>query len=133
MNKLIPLFFLLSCALLTACAQTRGYTPTIDPRTSSPSANANIDRDIQECQMLAEQAAGNTAAETAIGTGVGAVIGGAAGAVAGAIAGNAAMGAMIGGAAGGVSGATKQGFDSDNNYKHAYKNCMAGRGHRIIE
>ncbi len=122
---------ILSTLLLTACAQQRGYTPTIDARND---ANAQyINRDMQECEQLAEQAAGNTAAEAAIGTGVGAVIGGAVGAITGAIAGNPAAGAMIGGAAGGIGGATKQGFQSDAHYQQAYKNCMTGRGHRVID
>jgi hypothetical protein len=134
MNKLLAPTLVLSSLLLVACAQTRGYTPSIDTRASNPNATANIDRDLQECQALAEQAAGNTATETAIGTGVGGAIGAATGAIVGAVAGgNVTNAAMIGGAAGGIGGAAKQGFESNSKYQQAYKNCMSSRGHTVIQ
>jgi uncharacterized protein YcfJ len=134
MNKLLTPTLVLSSLFLVACAQTRDYTPTIDTRASNPSATANYDRDMQECQALAKNASGNTAAETAIGAGVGGAIGAATGAIVGAVAGgNVATGAMIGGAAGGVGGAAKQGFESDSKYKSSFKDCMSRRGHTVID
>lgn len=134
MNKLLASTLVLSCLLLAACAQTRGYTPAVDTRASNPSATANLDRDTQECQALAQQAAGNTAAESAIGAGVGGAIGAATGAVVGAVADtDVATAAMIGGAAGGVGGAIKQGYESDSKYKKSFNNCMSSRGHRVVE
>jgi outer membrane lipoprotein SlyB len=134
MNKLfITPILILSYFLLAACAQTRGYTPAIDTRASSPSATANIDRDLQECQALAEQAGGNTATETAIGTVAGGAMGAVTGAIVGAVSGgNIAKSAMIGGTAGGIGGAAKQGFESDSHYQRAFRDCMTGRGHRVI-
>ena len=134
MKKLLASTFVLSSLLLVACAQTRGYSPAVDPRASKPSASPNYDRDVQECGELAKQSAGNTAAETAIGAGVGGAIGAATGAVVGAVADtDVANAAMIGGAAGGVGGAIKQGYESDSNYRKAYNNCMRGRGHSVVE
>lgn len=136
MNKLLAPTLILSCLLLAACAQTRGYTPTIDTRAGNANANANLDQDLQECQVLAEQAAGNTAVETAIGTGVGGAVGAATGAIVGAVTGgenDVAKGAMIGGAAGGVGGAAKQGFESNSKYQQAYRNCMTGRGYSVVQ
>lgn len=130
---------ILSSLLLLGCAQQMGYTPTLDVR-DDPNAHV-ISRDLQECEQLAEQAAGNTATEivtgASISAAIGVMIGAAIGAVNGAMSGNSAAGAMIGGATGGLSGmiggAIGQGFEADANYQSAYKNCMAGRGHRVIE
>lgn len=134
MNKLLAPTLIISSLLLAACAQTRGYTPAIDARTSTPSANANYDRDAQECQALAEQSSGNTATESAIGAGVGGAIGAATGAVVGAVAGtDVGNAAMIGGAAGGVGGAIKQGYESNSQYKKAFNSCMSSRGHRVVD
>lgn len=134
MNKLLAPTLVLSSLLLAACAQTRGYTPAVDTRASTPTANANLDRDTQECEALARQAAGNTATESAIGAGVGGAIGAATGAVVGAVANtDVANAAMIGGAAGGVGGAIAKGYDSNSQYKKAFSNCMSSRGHRVVE
>lgn len=134
MNKLITSTVVLSSLLLVACAQTRGYTPAVDSRASSPTANANYNRDLQECQTLATQSSGNTAAETAIGAGVGGAVGAAAGAVVGAVADtDVATAAMIGGAAVGLAGAAKQGYESDSQYKQAFNSCMSSRGHRVVD
>jgi uncharacterized protein YcfJ len=134
MNKLLAPTLILSSLLLAACAQTRGYTPAIDTRTSNPSATANIDRDIQECQALAEQAAGNTAAETGIGAVAGGALGAATGAIVGVVSGkNVGKAAIIGATAGGIGGAAKQGFESNSKYQQAYKNCMSARGHSVVQ
>lgn len=134
MNKLLAPTLILSSLLLVACAQTRGYTPTVDTRTSTSSAKANLDRDTQECQALAEQAAGNTTTETAIGAGVGGAVGAATGAVVGAVADtDVGTAAGIGAAIGGVGGAATKGYQSNSEYKKAFNNCMSTRGHRVVE
>jgi outer membrane lipoprotein SlyB len=133
MNKLLAPALIVSSLLLAACAQTRSYTPAVDSRMSSPEAAMNLERDLQECEALAKQAAGNTAVETAIGTGVGGAIGAGTGAAIGAITGNAGRGAAIGAVAGGVGGGAKEGFESDSKYKRAYRDCLRGRGHRVID
>lgn len=134
MNKLLAPTLILSTLLLGACAQTRGYTPTVDSKTSTPTAAANITADTQECETLAKQASGNTAAETAIGAGVGGAIGAGTGAIVGAVAGS-SMGtaAMIGAAAGGIAGAAKQGYESDSKYKKSFQDCMKLRGHNVVD
>ena len=129
----------LSTMLLTACSQLNGYTPTIDTR-DDPNAHT-IQRDMEECQQLTEQAVGNPATEiiggASINAAIGAIIGAAVGAVNGVISGNPSAGAIIGGATGGISGmiggAIGRGFETDAHYERAFKNCMIGRGHRVIE
>lgn len=133
MRKIVTFTFILSCLLLTACAQMGGYTPVVDTRVNSPQANANLNRDLQECQVLAEQVSGSTVRKAGIGAGVGALGGAAAGAVIGAIGGNAGTGAAIGAVTGVIGGAAQQGISSDSDYKNAYNNCMRGRGHRILQ
>jgi hypothetical protein len=41
--------------------------------------------------------------------------------------------AIIGATAGGIGGATKQGFESNTKYQQAFKNCMSGRGHAVVQ
>jgi uncharacterized membrane protein len=133
MKKKVMLPVILSGLLLTACAQMGGYTPVVDTRVNSPKANANLNRDLQECQALAEQVSGNTAKRAGIGAGVGALGGAAAGAAIGAIGGNPGAGAAIGAVTGVIGGAAQQGISSDSEYKNAYNNCMRGRGHRVLQ
>ena len=133
MNKLLASTLIVSSLLLGACAQTRGYTPAVDTRTSASRTNANLDRDTQECQALAEQAAGNTATESAIGAGVGGAVGAATGAVVGAVTNtDAGNDALIGGAIGGIGGAVAKGYQSNSQYKSAFNDCMSNRGHRVV-
>lgn len=121
----------ISTLVLTACATAGNWQPTVDPY-NDPNA-FRINQDLYECRELASHAAGgNTAGQAAIGAGVGGLIGAAGGAVAGALAGNPGMGAAIGAAAGGFGGAAKQGFGAEMDFKTAYNNCMAGRGHHVL-
>ncbi len=130
---------ILTVALLLGCAQQSGYAPLVDIR-DDPNANY-LSRDLQECQQLAEQAAGNTATEIISGASFSAIIaamlGAAIGAVNGVFSGHAGSGAVIGGATGAISGAIGgaigQGFEADAHYRQAYKNCLIGRGHRVLE
>lgn len=116
--------------LLSACASQTGWTPTVDPYNDR---NAyRINQDMAECKQLATNASGGSVKETATGAAVGGLIGAAGGAALGAIAGNAGTGAAIGAAAGGIGGATKQGLQSDDQYKRAFNNCMRQRGHNIV-
>ncbi len=116
---------------LAGCASQTGWRPTVDPY-NNPNAY-RIDQDIYECRQLAHQASGGVGQETAIGAGVGGLLGGATGAVAGAFAGRPGRGAAIGAAAGGLLGGAKQGFESEDRFKRAYRNCMRNRGHSIID
>ena len=133
MKKIVTFTLILNCLLLVACAQMGGYTPVIDTRANSTKVNANLNRDLQECQALAEQVSGSTVKKAGIGAGVGALGGAAAGAAIGAIGGNAGTGAAIGAVTGVIGGAAQQGISSDSDYKNAYNNCMRGRGHHILQ
>ncbi len=129
---------ILSSSLLFGCAEQLGYAPIIDVR-NDPYA-AVIQRDLQECAQLAEQAtssAAEIAGDVSFSAAIMATIGAAIGAINGAISGNAGSGAIMGGATGAISGAigaaVGQGLQADANYRHAYQECMRGRGHRVIE
>lgn len=116
-------------AILSACASQTSWTPTVDTYEDK-----NIDRltqDQEECRDLAKQASNDTATEAAKGTGVG-LIGAASGAVLGAIVGSPGTGAKIGAAAGGMGGATHSGLSAEEKYKHAFSNCLRGRGHKVV-
>lgn len=124
------LVIICSCLLLPACAQMTSYQPTVDPYGDQNAWRLN--QDMAECQQLASHASEGTAKQAAIGAGVGGLIGAAGGAALGAIIGNPGTGAAIGAAAGGIGGATKQGLQSDDQYKRAYNSCLRQRGHRVI-
>lgn len=65
---------LLAVVLMSGCAQVTGYHPVVDSY-GDPNA-MNLQRDMQECERLAGQAA-STGKETLLGAGVGALAGGA--------------------------------------------------------
>jgi outer membrane lipoprotein SlyB len=116
--------------LLSSCASQTSWTPTVDTYYD-PNAY-RLNQDMADCQQLASQASGGVARETATGAAVGGLIGAAGGAAIGAATGNAGRGAAIGAAAGGIGGAAKQGIQSDDQYKNAYRSCLRQRGHTVI-
>ncbi len=116
--------------LLSACASQTNWSPTVDPY-GDPNAY-RLNQDIAECQALASRASGNAYTETAKGAAVGGLVGAATGAALGAISGDPGKGAAYGAAIGGIGGAAKQGFQSDDQYRRAYTNCMRHRGHYVI-
>lgn len=130
MKKSVIFSVISGSLLLSACASQTGWTPTVDSYNNPNSGRLN--QDMQECQQLASHASGGAVKETAIGAGVGGLIGAAGGAALGAVFGNAGTGAALGAAAGGIGGASKQGFQSEDRYKHAYNNCLRHRGHHVL-
>ncbi len=128
-----PVYLILfSIVLLIGCAQSSGWTPTVD--TYGDPRAQYITQDERECKYLATQAAdGSTTGQTARGAGEGAIGGAALGAIIGAIAGNAGAGAAIGAASGAFAGGAYRGISSDDKYKNAYANCMRNRGHNVID
>ena len=130
MKKINLLALVAVSMILTACASYTSWSPTVDAY-NDPNAH-RIHLDMEQCRQLASQASGGVAKETAIGAGVGGLIGAAGGAAIGAITGNPASGAAIGAAAGGIGGAAKQGIQSDDQYKNAFRSCMRQRGHTVI-
>ncbi|WP_198246816.1 glycine zipper family protein [methane-oxidizing endosymbiont of Gigantopelta aegis] len=124
------LLVLISSLLLSACASQTGWSPTVDPY-GDPNAY-RLNQDMAECQQLAARASGNVYTETAKGAAVGGLVGAAAGAALGAISGDPGKGAAYGATIGGIGGASKQGFESDEQYRRAYINCMRHRGHYVV-
>lgn len=121
----LPFFFFLGCA-----AQNTNWTPVVDSY-NDPNAD-RISADLYECRQLAVQASGDTAREAGKGGLVGGALGAATGAALGAVSGNAGRGAAYGVAAGGFGGAAHQGLSSNEQYKSAYRKCMRGRGHSVL-
>lgn len=111
--------------LLGGCASH--YQPIIDPQTSQ---GGNFDRDLEECRKIAEQqnVAGEVGTRGLIGGGVGAALG----AIFGAFGGGAASGAALGAAVGGVSGAGSGALQSQHERDRIVRNCMTGRGYRVL-
>jgi len=72
--------------------------------------------------------AGNVAKNTAIGAGVGAGTGALLGVIGGSVGKGLAIGAVVGGVAGGGTSIYK----NHKNYDEIYKNCMRGRGYRVL-
>jgi hypothetical protein len=130
-HKIIPLA-LVAVVSLAGCAEYGGYRPTVDTY-NSPNAS-NLSRDEADCRELARQSSGGSVAQAATGGVVGGLIGAASGAAIGAATGNrAGKGAVIGGAAGGLGGGVYKGIEADQNFKSAYRSCMRGRGHNVID
>ncbi|WP_347988441.1 hypothetical protein [Methylomonas sp. AM2-LC] len=130
MKKIPHAISIIASLMLTACASQTGWTPTVDTY-NDPNA-MRLNQDMAECQQLAGSASGGSAKETAIGAGVGGLLGAAGGAAVGAAVGNAGVGAALGAAAGGIGGGAKQGFQSEEQYKRAYSNCLRQRGHHVV-
>jgi outer membrane lipoprotein SlyB len=113
--------------LLPSCATS--YRPLVDP--ASIVDRDRYERDLSECAALADenvkshQAATGAAGGALFGAGLGALLswifGGSGGT-------GAAAGAVVGGVSGGVSGAGAAAGD----YETIYRNCMLGRGWRVL-
>jgi hypothetical protein len=43
------------------------------------------------------------------------------------------MGAAVGASAGALGGVAKGAIEGDETYKRIYRNCMRGRGHRVLD
>jgi len=121
---------LVASMFLGACASQTGWAPAVD--TYGDSRAQYISADQAECRQLALQASGGTAQSAVTGTVVGGLLGAAAGAAIGAAAGNPGQGAAIGAAAGGFGGGTHQGVRSEQDFQSAYRTCMRGRQHNVL-
>ena len=123
MKNLIYLFLLLIPSAYVAA------DPVIDP--SSITNENKYYRDNAECQALAKNSkggVGKVAKDTAIGAGVGAGTG----ALLGAIGGGVGKGLGIGAVVGGVAGGGMSVYKNHKSYDQVYKNCMRGRGYRVL-
>ncbi len=116
-------------ALLIFSATYVYADPVVDP--ASIKNQDKYYRDNAECKALAKDnkgGAGNVAKNTAIGAGVGAGTGALLGAIGGSVGKGLGIGAVVGGVAGGGTSIYK----NHKNYDHIYKNCMRGRGYRVL-
>ncbi|MGH8576530.1 MAG: glycine zipper family protein [Gammaproteobacteria bacterium] len=120
---------LVASMFLGACASQTGWAPTVD--TYGDPRAQYVSQDQAECRQVA-QSSGGTAQSAVTGTVVGGLLGAAAGAAIGAAAGNPGKGAAIGAAAGGIGGGTYQGVRSEQDFQSAYRTCMRGRGHNVL-
>ena len=103
--------------------------PVVDP--ASVKSQDKYYRDNAECKAIAKDnkgGVGNVAKDTAIGAGVGAGTGALLGAIGGGVGKGLGVGAIVGGVAGGGMSVYK----NHKNYDEIYKNCMRGRGYRIL-
>lgn len=127
---LVKSMLLVAPMFLGACASQSGWSPTVD--TYGDPRAQYISTDQAECRQIALQASGGTAQSAVTGTVVGGLLGAAAGAAIGAAAGNPGKGAAIGAAAGGIGGGTHQGIRSEQDFQSAFRTCMRGRGHNVL-
>lgn len=121
----------LALPFLAGCAPSRSWQPTVDAQASrSPQT---LSQDTYECQQIALQATNDTTQEVAKGAVAGGAIGAASGAAIGAATGgNVGTGAAVGAAIAGIGGMFKQGTENEALYRQAYRNCMLGRGHNVV-
>ena len=88
-------------------------------------------QDLSQCQMLADQV--NVQGETAQSTVVGGLIGAGLGALTGSFNANAGRGAVIGGSFGAASGLVSGGSSASERRNRVVRNCLAGRGYRVLD
>ena len=120
--RILPILFLISATYVWA-------EPVVDP--ASIKDQDKYYRDTSECKRIAKNNSGdwkNAAKDTVIGAGVGAGTG----ALIGAIGGSAGKGAGIGAVIGGVGGGGRAVYKSNKNYNSIYRNCMRGRGYKVL-
>ena len=104
-------------AALTGCAAHPD--PIVDMKGVDPERFA---RDRAECEEYTEQIL--VSQGVAKGTAVGTAVGAAAGAINGDVGRGAANGALYGG--------TRSGLEADRDKQRVFKNCLRGRGYRVL-
>ena len=118
MHRRTPL--LIVVALVTAgCAANP--KPIIDTKGVDPDLLA---QDMAECEVFTEEI------DVAQGVGKGAALGGAVGAATGAVSNRREVDEGAG--LGAIYGATRSGLDADREKQRVWKNCMRGRGYRVL-
>ncbi|MEM6912567.1 MAG: glycine zipper family protein [Pseudomonadota bacterium] len=99
-----------------------GACTTYQPVVDGPQ-DAQYYADLQDCRALAAQASSQSR-DILSGAAVGAAIGG----IVGSVDGNLGDGAAAGAGVGAVQGAVRK----NNNSNSVVRNCMRGRGHRVV-
>ncbi len=111
--------------LLTGCAHS--YQPVVDMQNVD---QYRYQKDLTECRQYADQVSPLEDAGTDLL--IGALGGAALGAATGAIVGDAAMGAATGAAVGGIGGAGYGGLSGAEKQKQIIRNCLSGRGYKVL-
>lgn len=111
------MLFMVPILLIAACASSKG--PIIDTKGVDM---ARYQQDLAECEDYSKQV------QASRGVAKGTVAGAAVGAAIGAISGNAAVGAGVGG----VSGGAQSGRMAEREKADVTKNCLRGRGYRVL-
>lgn len=123
------LTMLLFAAIFSGCAGVSKWEPTLN--TKPDKNTSSIEQDVADCRFLADQAAG-WAVEGVEGALVAGAGGAAEGAVIGALvagAGGAGAAAAAGAPIGAIAGLWWSEYEANNEFKHAFVNCLYQRGH----
>ncbi|MFO0996427.1 MAG: glycine zipper family protein [Alphaproteobacteria bacterium] len=121
-----PVIAATAAILIAGCANS--YRPIVDSKGTDMS---NYEQDLTECRSYASQVSpAGTAAGGAV---LGAAAGGALGAVGGAFSGHPGFGAARGAALGGTGGLLAGGYKGAQDQTHIVRNCMRGRGYRVLD
>lgn len=116
---------LASLCILTVAACS--HAPIVDMQGRD---QAKYNDDLKECQSYAEQI--QPVEETAIDTIIGGIFGAAFGAAVGAAVGDPAGGAMLGASLFGGAGFFAGASDSTKRQNNVVRNCLVGRGWRVL-
>ncbi|KMP12596.1 hypothetical protein UR09_00775 [Candidatus Nitromaritima sp. SCGC AAA799-A02] len=130
MNKNYFAVILLTAFVLSGCASNTGWVPAVDSY-GDPNAS-RIEADKAECLQLAQDASGGSSYDAGRQAVIGGAIGAAAGAAIGAASGSAGTGAAIGAAVGGAGLGGKALLEDSEEYRQVVRNCMAKRGHEVV-
>lgn len=116
--------------MFSGCAGSTGWVPAVD--SFGDSNPTRIEADKAECLRLGNEASGGSAYDAAKQGVVGGAVGAAIGAAIGAASGSAGTGAAIGAAVGGAGLGGKALLDDTEEYRQVVRNCMAKRGHEVV-
>jgi hypothetical protein len=112
---------LLGMSAALACGCAANPEPIIDTKGVDPDRLAE---DMAECEAYTEQV------NVAEGVGKGAALGGAVGAATGAVSNRRDVDEGAG--LGAIYGGTRSGLEADREKQRVWKNCMRGRGYRVL-
>ena len=118
-GEIRPYAAILTALALVGCAAHPD--PIIDTKGVDPEQLAE---DWEECEAYTEEI------EIAAGVGKGAALGGAVGAATGAVSNRREVDEAAG--LGAIYGGTRSGLDADREKQKVFKNCMRGRGYRVL-
>lgn len=123
-RRLMPLLkepMMLVATAILACGCAANPKPIIDTKGVDPDLLAE---DMAECEVYTEEI------QVAQGVGKGAALGGAVGAATGAVSNRRDVDEGAG--LGAIYGGTRSGLEADREKQRVWKNCMRGRGYRVL-